>query len=278
MTVRLTPFLILLAAAVPVSAAEPPVLPENPQASILTRVGFDQRLDEPLPLELPFRDERGEEVTLRQYFGQRPVVLVLAQYQCPMLCTQVLNGLVQSLNALEFNAGEEFEVLIVSFDPSETADLAANKKAAYLRRYDRPGADAGWHFLTGEQESIARLTETVGFCYEYDPRSKQYAHASGVIVLTPEGRTSRYFYGIDFPTRDLRLGLVEASAGRIGSPVDQILLLCFHYDPATGRYGFAIHRIMRAACAATVLGLAGFIAVSLRRERKKRSAPIGERD
>jgi len=273
------PFALLpmLLATLPAAAAEPPELAANPQASIIARVGFDQRLDEPLPLELAFRDEGGDEVALLQYFGQRPVVLVLVQYQCPMLCTQVLNGLVQSLNALEFNAGEEFDVLIVSFDPTETSDLAANKKAAYLRRYDQPGAEAGWHFLTGEQASIARLTETVGFRYEYDPRSKQYAHASGVIVLTPEGRTSRYFYGIDFPTRDMRLGLVEASAGRIGSPVDQILLLCFHYDPATGRYGFAIHRVMRAACAATVLGLAAFIAVSLRRERKKRMAAIVER-
>lgn len=240
------------------------------QASILAGVGFDQRLDVPLPLDLAFRDERGERVTLDEYFFERPVVLALVYYQCPMLCTQVLNGLTQSLAALEFDAGEEFDVLVVSFDPTETPDLAASKKAAYLRRYDRPGAEAGWHFLTGDRASIERLTETVGFRYRYDERSKQYAHASGAIVLTPEGRTSRYFYGIDFPTRDLRLGLVEASAGRIGSPVDQILLLCFHYDPATGRYGLAIHRVMRVACAVTVLGLAGFIALSLRRERRRR--------
>jgi protein SCO1/2 len=241
---------------------------------ILAEVELEQRLGAALPLDVQFHDEAGNAVPLRTYFGRRPVVLALVYYECPMLCTQVLNGLSKSLKALEFTAGREFEVVIVSFDPKETPALAAEKKANYLARYGRGGAEQGWHFLTGPAASIEALTAAVGFRYRYDPKSAQYAHASGIMLSTPDGRLARYYYGIDYPTRDLRLGIVEAAQERIGSPVDQILLLCFHYDPSTGKYSLAVMRLVQAAGVVTVLSMGGFMFFALRRERRRRAAAL----
>jgi protein SCO1 len=237
--------------------------------SLLRGVRIDQRLDEQVPLNLIFRDEAGRSVALRDYFGNKPVILVLAYYRCPRLCTEVLNGLLDSLTALRtFDVGNQFNVVTVSFDPRETADLANAKKRTYVDNYGRPGAEDGWHFLTGDKPSIDALTEAVGFHYNYDPNADQFAHASGIMVLTAQGRVARYFYGIKYPPRDLRLGLVEASLGRIGSPVDQVLLFCFHYDPATGKYGAAVLNIVRLGGVVTVLALGAFFIVMWRRERR----------
>jgi protein SCO1/2 len=233
-------------------------------------VGFDQRLNEQIPLDLSFKDETGKTVQLRDYFNGKPVLLSLAYYDCPMLCTLVLNGLVRTLRTLSFSAGNEFTVLTVSFDPNEKPPLAAEKKKTYLDSYRRPGAEAGWHFLTGEADAIQTLTSTVGFRYTYDEASKQFAHASGILILTPEGRTSHYFYGIEYAPRDVRLGLIEASSGKIGSLVDQVLLLCFHYDPAAGRYGVIIIRLVQLMSLLTVLALGSYVFIMLRRERRQR--------
>jgi protein SCO1/2 len=241
-----------------------PVLPP-----VLRGVGFDQRLNEQVPLDLAFKDESGQPVRLGDYFQGKPVILVLAYYRCPMLCTQVLNGLVRALLDIPLDVGKEFEVVTVSFDPRETPELAAAKKKTYLERYGRPGAAAGWHFLTGEQDAIRRLTESVGFRYTYDPRNDQFAHASGLLVLTPAGKISRYFYDITYSPRDLRLGLVEASANRIGSPADQVLLFCFHYDPAEGKYGPVIMNFVRLGGALTVLAVGTLFAVLWRQERRR---------
>jgi protein SCO1/2 len=251
----------------PLSAQAQPAT-ANPFAA----VGLDQRLNEQLPLDLPFRDETGKSVRLRDYFGEKPVVLALVYYQCPMLCTLVLNGLLRSLRALSFTAGHEFTVVMVSFAPRETPALAAIKKATYLQAYARPGAEAGWHFLTGEEPAIQQLTQAAGFRYVYDAKADQYAHASGIIVLTPQGRIARYFYGVEYAPRDLRLGLVEASTNKIGSPIDQVLLLCYHYDPATGKYGVLITNVLRLAGVATVLGLGTFMLVMFCRERRPQAA------
>jgi protein SCO1/2 len=224
----------------------------------LSDVGLDQKLDQQLPLDLVFRDESGQEVKLGQYFGQKPVVLALVYYDCPMLCTQILNGMVTSFRVLPFQIGKEFEVVTVSFDPRETSALATTKKKVYvdyLPEKMRAGAASGWHFLTGDQANITKLAEAVGFRYHYDEATKQFAHASGIMVATPHGRLSRYFYGVEYSARDLRLGLIESSANKIGSPVDQLLLYCYHYDPATGTYGAAVMKIMRIAGVITVLAI-----------------------
>jgi len=236
---------------------------------ILRNVAIEQRLDRPLPLDLPFRDESGRTVHLSDYFGKRPVVLVLAYYNCPMLCTQVLNGLLSSLRVLTFDAGREFEVVTVSFDPRDTPAAARAKKEPYVARYGRPGAAAGWHFLTGEPRSIASLTDAVGFRYSWDERIGQFAHASAIYVATPDGRLSRYFFGIEYAPRDLRLALVEASRGKIGSPVDQLLLYCYHYDPAAARYGAVVMNMVRLGGIAAVLVLATFLSVMWRRDRRE---------
>lgn len=240
----------------------------NPQAVLLSRVKFEQQLGQQMPLDVSLRDDFGNDVMLKEYFHSRPVVLVLAYYRCPMLCNQVLRGLATSLRAVNLRAGSDFEVVVVSFDPSDNTELAAAKKAAVLEQYGHADQASGWHFLTGSKEATARLAHRIGFNFEYDPATNQFAHASGIVVVTPEGTLSRYFYGIDFLTRDLRLALVEASANQIGSPVDQVLLFCFHYDPSTGRYGLAIMRLIRVTGIATVLVLGGFIFLSLRRERR----------
>jgi protein SCO1/2 len=237
-------------------------------AEVIQQVAFDQRLGEVIPLDAHFRDHTGQEVLLGDYFHGRPVILTLVYYECPMLCTLELNGLVRSLRMMDLAAGRDFDIVTVSFSPSETPELAARKRKAYLQQYGRRDAEAGWHFLTGEQPAIEKLCEAVGFRYVYDAQSGQYAHASGIVVLTPEGRVARYFYGIDYPPRDLKLGLVEASGGKIGSPVDRLMLLCYGYDPATGKYGLVIMNIIRAAGAATVLAVAGCIVTAIYRERR----------
>lgn len=235
----------------------------------LQGVGFDQRLDEQVPLDAVFRDEAGRTVKLGDYFGDKPVILVLAYYRCPMLCTQVLNGLVRALLDVPLDVGKDFNVVTVSFDPRETPELAAAKKQTYLQRYGRPGAEAGWHFLTGEQAAIDRLTQAVGFRYRYDPRNDQFAHASGIMVLTPSGKLARYFYDISYAPRDVRLGLVEASRGQIGTAVDQVLLFCFHYDPSEGKYGPAIMNITRVGGALTVCAIGGLFVALWRHDRRR---------
>jgi protein SCO1/2 len=242
---------------------------KSPTAELVSDVRIEQHLDAPLPLDAVFKDEAGKEVRLEEYFGDQPVVLVLVQYRCPMLCNQVLGGVLKSSQAVPLEIGRDFQVVTVSFDAREGADLAREKKKHYVRAYRRPGGDAGWHFLTGEQRSIDRLAEAIGFRYHYDPKSDQFAHASGIVVATPDGRISRYFYGIEYPPHDLRLGLVESSAGQIGSPVDQVLLLCYHYDPLTGKYGLAIAGGLRVAGVLTICVLGGFLLVMVQRERRR---------
>jgi cytochrome c oxidase subunit 2 len=233
-------------------------------------VHFDQRLDEQVPMDLNFRDESGQTVRLGDYFGKKPVILSLVYYECPMLCTQVLNGQVTSLRGIAFNVGEQFNVVTVSFNPRETPALAKAKKEMYLSRYGRPGAEEGWHFLTGDPKAIASLADSVGFHYIYDALLNQYAHASGIMVLTPQGRISRYFYGIDYSPRDLRLGLVEASAGKIGTPVDQIMLLCYHYDAATGKYGVMVTNSLRIGGIIIVLLIVTLFFLLQRRVRRRK--------
>ncbi len=234
----------------------------------LREVGIDQRLNEPLPLDLVFQDEDGRPVALRQFFTGKPVVLTLVYYECPMLCNLVLNGVLRAIRAVSFDAGRDYEIVTVSIDPREKPSLATLKKRRYASGYGRPGAGTGWHFLTGQEPAIRELARAAGFRYTYDAARGQFAHAAGFMVATPEGRLARYFYGVEYSARDLRLALVEASAGRIGSPVDQILLYCFHYDPETGKYGPVILNIVRAAGLATLLTLGAFLLVMFRRERR----------
>jgi len=238
---------------------------------VIRDVGFDQKLGAHMPLDLRFRDEKGTSVVLSEYFRSQPVILMLAYYNCPNLCPLALEGLVKSLKTLSFDAGREFTVLTVSIDPNEGPALAAANKKKYLQRYGRAGAERGWYFLTGESESIERLTQAVGFRYAYDGKQNQYAHSTGIVVLTPQGNVSRYFYGIEYAPRDLRLSLVEASSNKIGSPVDQLLLLCYQYDAATGKYTFAIMNVLRLAGVATTLGLGAFVLIMLRPERVGRA-------
>ncbi|TAK18353.1 MAG: SCO family protein [Acidobacteria bacterium] len=219
---------------------------------LLKDVDIVQKLGDTIPLGLPFVDENGKDVTLAKYFGERPVVLALVYYECPMLCTQVLNGVYSSMEALPFTTGKEFDLLVISFDPGDTPELAAKKKAAYFERYRRPGSDAGMHYLTGRQESITALTNAVGFKYVYDPAIQQFAHPAAVTILSKSGQISRYIYGIEFAPRDLRLALVEAGDGHVGTAVDQALLYCYHYDPTTGKYGLMIMTVVRAAGILTV--------------------------
>jgi protein SCO1/2 len=261
------------AAAAGAAAAQPgaprPVKPAADLPKQLEGVGIDQRLGEQVPLDLAFRDETGRTVRLRDLAGGKPILLVLAYYECPMLCTEVLNGLVRALRPLAFTPGREFTALTVSFNPAETPELAAAKKTTYLEEYGREGAGRGWHFLVGDEVSIEALTGAVGFRYAWDAHTGQYVHGTGLVVLTPEGRIARYYFGIDYAPRDLRLGLVEASAGRIGSPVDQLLLACFHYDPATGRYSLAALRLVRLGGILTIVALGAFVIVSIRRDRNR---------
>ncbi len=247
-------------------------LPSNVVPGVLGKVAFEQRLNEQLPLDLPFRNEAGESVKLGDYFGRKPVVLAFVYYECPMLCTQVLNGLESALRVIDESIGREFDVVTVSFDPRETPVLAAGKKKAYLDRYQRPSAEQGWHFLTGDEASIAALTKAAGFGYVYDEDTKQFAHASGIVVATPAGKLSRYFFGIDYSPRDVKFALIESSTGKIGTLTERLLLYCYHYDPATGNYGFMAMRAVRLGGAVTLVALLGFVIVSIRREPQSRAA------
>ncbi len=239
---------------------------ENPFANI----GLDQLLNQQLPLTLSFRDETGKTVQLGDYFGEKPVLLSFAYYDCPMLCTLVINGLIRTLRTLSFSAGTEFNIVTVSFNPKDTPPMAAIKRQTSLQSYSRKGAENGWHFLTGDEKTIQQLTQAVGFRYAYDENTQQYQHPSGIMILTPDGKLSRYFYGIEYAPRDVRLGLIEASAGKIGSPVDQVLLLCFHYDPTTGKYGLIITRALQLGGLATMLALGVFMLISSRRDRRNK--------
>jgi protein SCO1/2 len=273
-TIRNTFVIALLAVCASVSAwsqAAPRLQPgdaiPNQKPSILDQVGLDQRLNQQVPLDLAFVDDNGQPVQLQQYFGQKPVILMLVYYQCPMLCTQVLNGFTGAMNGIvRFNIGREFNVVTVSIDPRDTAQDAAAAKKRYLQRYRRAGAAEGWHFLTGKKDQIDALAQAVGFRYAWDPEIKQYAHASGIMLLTPSGRVAQYYYGIEYAPRDIQLGLIEASKGKIGNVVDQVLLYCYHYDPRQGKYGAAIFNVLRLTALATVMALGGFMLIMFRRD------------
>ena len=256
-------FLLLAAAAVATAEENSAILP--PQ---LRGVGIDQRLNNQVPLDLKFRNESGQTVTLGSYFGKRPVILSLVYYSCPMLCTMAENGLLNALRDVSFNIGEQYEVVTVSIDPTETPEMALGKKAVYAGLYGRPGAKGGWHFLVGDEPSIRTLARAVGFRYNYIPETRQYAHATGIIVLTPQGKVSRYFYGILYPARDIRLALVEASNEKIGNPVDAVLLYCCQYDPNTGKYSVVVSRLLKIAAAVTLLSM-GTLIVALSRGGKR---------
>ena len=240
----------------------------SPPASMrppgLKNVGIQQNLNGQIPADLVFRDETGKTVRLGDYFGQKPLILSLVYYRCPMLCGEVLSGLSSALKVLKFNVGDEFNVLTVSFDPKDTSHIGAAKKAECMERYGRPGADQGWHFLTGPQSSIDALTKAAGFQYQYDPKTEQFAHSTAIMILTPEGKIAQYYYGVEYAPKDLRLGLVQASENKIGTITDQILLYCYHYDPTTGKYGAMISRILQLSAMATVLILGVFMTLLFR--------------
>jgi protein SCO1/2 len=245
-----------------------PGIPSNQMVGALADVEFQQRLHEQLPLDLKFVNEDGREVRLGEYFNRRPVLLAFVYYECPMLCTQVLNGVTSALTALDEKVGADYEVVAVSFDPRETAVLAAAKKKSYVDRYNRPGSEHGFHFLTGSEASIKALTAAAGFKYAWDEQTQQFAHASGFVVATPQGKLSRYFFGIEYAPRDVKFALMESSAGRVGSLIDQVLLYCYHYDPKTGSYSFVAMKAVQLGGAFTLLALAGFVVVAIRREQR----------
>ncbi len=243
--------------------------------SVLKSVGIEQKLNEQLPLSAEFNDENGNVVKLGDYFGkEKPVILALVYYECPMLCNEVLNGLTGSLKGISFDAGREFEVVAISFDARENdkPDLAKNKKASYLNRYGRPGAGNGWHFLTGTQSEIDRVTQAVGFNYQFDEATNQFAHAGGVMIITPEGKISRYLYGIDYAPKDLKFSLMDSAEGKIGNPAEQLYLYCFHYDPSTGKYGLTILKILRLMALVTIIGIGGMLFVFWRSNKKRNLA------
>ena len=237
---------------------------QDPPMGVLADIGIDQKLGAQVPMDLIFKDSAGMDLRLGSLFRGKPAVLSLVYYECPMLCSLTLNGVVKGLRPLKFSVGTEFDIITISFDPKETADLAASRKSHYVAEYGRPDAASGWHFLTGSSESIKNLTEAVGYRFVRDVHTQQWAHASAILVLTPEGRISQVLYGIEFSARDLRLSLIEASRYRIGTLVDRILLYCYHYDPETGKYGFVIMNILRAACFGTVLAVAAFVVLNRR--------------
>lgn len=239
--------------------------PSNVRPPGLKNVAIEQHLNEQVPADLAFRDETGKQVKLGDYFGKKPIILSLVYYRCPMLCSEVLAGLEGSLKAISLSAGNEFDVLTVSFDPKDTPETATAKKADAIKRYKRAGAADGWHFLTGPQESIDALTKAVGFQYDYNPQTQQFAHSTAIMVLTPEGKLSQYYYGVEYPPRDLRLGLIQASQNKIGTLADQVLLYCYHYDPHAGRYSAMISRIIQLAGGVTILSLGTVLLVLFRR-------------
>jgi len=231
----------------------------------LTNVGIEQRLNAQVPADLAFRDETGKPVKLGDYFGKRPLILSLVYFRCPMLCNEVLAGVEGSLKAISFNPGQDFDVLTVSFDPKDTPESATEKKAQMLKHYRREGAAGGWHFLTGSQASIDALTKAVGFQYQFDTTTDQFAHTTGLMVLTPDGKVAQYYYGVNFPPRDVRLGLIQASQNKIGTLADQVLLYCYHYDPKTGKYSAMINRIIQLGGGLTILSIGTVVLVLLRR-------------
>jgi len=246
----------------------------NGLPNALKTVGIEQKLGNQLPLDTVLRDEDGRDVRLGDYFKSgRPVVLAFVYYECPMLCTQVLNGLTGSLKGINLDAGKDFDVVAISFDArdNDKPDLAKNKKASYLEHYGRPGTDAGWHFLTGTPESIAAVTDAAGYKFQWDDKTQQFAHAAGVMVVTPTGKMSRYFYGIDYAPKDIKFGVMDSAQAKVGTPAEQLLLYCYHYDPASGKYGFAILRVMRVAGVATLLGLGAMAFVFWRKNKNKGS-------
>jgi protein SCO1/2 len=268
--------LVSLAGAASAQPSTPLSVPPPGKAALeavpmLKEVGIDQRLDAQVPLDLTFTTHAGADVRLRDLLSTRPAVLALVYYECPMLCTQVLNGLEGSLEALSFTIGREYDLVVISFDPGETPAMAAEKRKTFLHRYGRPGVDAQVHFLTGREEAIRALTGAAGFRYAYDAAIDQYAHPAAITLLTPGGRISRYLYGIEFAPKDLKFGLMEAAESRIGTLTDQWLLFCYHYDPESGRYGLAIMTFVRLAGAATAIGLVAYIVWAVRREKRPRA-------
>jgi protein SCO1/2 len=241
----------------------------TPPPQILSNIGIDQNLKQQVPLDVPFKDENGRDVKLSDYFGSKPVILSLVYYECPMLCTETLNGMVTAFKLLKFDVGQEFNVVTISFDARETPALATEKKKNYLRQYGRPGAEQGWHFLTGPQSSIDAVTKSVGFHYAWDQSTQQFAHATALMLLTPDGKIAQYYYGVEFSPRDMRFGIIEASQGKTGTVVDQVLLYCFHYDPRSGKYGAIITRVVQLAGGVTVLLLGGFMFLMFRLEPKR---------
>jgi protein SCO1/2 len=234
-----------------------------PPASVkpagLENVGINQRLEQQIPLDLTFRDETGKTVQLGNYIGKKPVILNFVYYRCPMLCPELLIGLESSLKVLKFDVGKEFDVVTVSFDPNDTPQLAAAKKADILKRYNRHGAESGWHFLTGDAQSITALADAAGFHYQFDKKTGQFAHGTAIMVLTSEGKVSQYYYGVDFPPKDLRLSLIQASDNKIGTLADAVLLYCFHYDPATGKYSVMIGRLIQVGGGLTIVLIGGML-------------------
>lgn len=274
--------LILIGANVVAMAqsAVPPTL-EKPVAGspsgspeLLKQIGIDQKLNSQLPLDVMLRDETGKEVPLKSFFNGKPVIFAPVYFECPMLCTYILNGLVKGLRDVHYNPGTDFEVIAVSIDPRETPQLAQGKKQGYLKRYGRPGTENGWHFLTGSEENVKRLADALGFRYAWDPASKQYAHASAIMFATPQGKLSHYFYGVEYASKDLRFALVSSSEGKIGTPVEQMLLYCFHYDPQTGKYTSIILGIVQGGAVLTALALGGMIGYFLWKERKSQKQAL----
>lgn len=258
--------LLVFGVFVPKIFAEPPVITDQ---QILESIGIDQNLNQQIPMDLTFNDETGTPRLLSEYFGNKPVILVPVYYKCPMLCSLVLNGLLDSLKLVSLQLGKDYEVITFSISPDEDAQLARNKKITYLQSLNRPGDDPGWKFLTGNEENIKALTKAIGFRYAKDPKTGEYAHAAALVIVTPTGKISRYLTGIEFAPRDVKLALIESSHGKIGSPLDRLLLFCYHYDPLTGKYGLAIKRVMRAGALLTVIVLGWFIVTSLKREKNK---------
>jgi protein SCO1/2 len=253
----------------------PSIMPATTMPGPLREVGYDQRIGEQVPLDLAFRDEAGRDVRLEDYFGKKPVILVLAYYHCPMLCDMVLQGVVTTLKPLTFDAGKEFDVVVASIDPDETPEMAADQERDIVARYGRAGGAEGFHFLTGPQASIDALTRAVGFRYVYEKERDEYAHPAGLVILTPGGRVSRYLFGIDYPPRDVRLGLIESTRDKLGTAVDSLLLYCYHYNPAIGRYSSAVFNILRLAAGATLIGLVTLVVVLRRRESRQPAQPAG---
>jgi len=258
-------------------AGSMPAAAHTAKETFLEEIGFDQRLGEQVPVDLAFVDDESRPVRIGALLKDRPAILVMLYYKCTMLCPLMLDGVVRALKPItSLTAGKDFRVIVVSINPKETPLLAANRKELYVERYGRPGAAAGFHFLTGEESAIRTLAKTIGFRYRVEKRRDEFSHAAGIVLLTPEGKIARYYYGMDFSPKDLQLALVEASKNTVGTIVDQILLLCYHYDPTTGTYGVAILNLLRAAGFATVLCLGSFIMVMLRRDRRAAPGP-GER-